>query len=183
MSINWEVVANIAGPLIALFIGAWLNRIVERRPRLVSYYGHISAFRHTPPGGAPISIHTHSVILSNTGGKAATNVRLHHLTLPDFNIWPNIPHAVEVLPDGTKDIVIQVLVPKEHILISYLYFPPLVANQINSGIKCDQGFATQIPVLLQKQYPKWLSILMGGFMLIGTITVSYLLWLLLKSIL
>ena len=37
MEIAWNVVAIIAAPLIALFVGAVLNRAIESRPRLVTY--------------------------------------------------------------------------------------------------------------------------------------------------
>jgi hypothetical protein len=42
--IDWNVVAIIAAPTIALFIGAALNRALERRVRLTAYYGHVSSF-------------------------------------------------------------------------------------------------------------------------------------------
>ena len=45
MEIAWNVVAITAAPLIALFVGAVLNRAIESRPRLVTYLGHVSALR------------------------------------------------------------------------------------------------------------------------------------------
>ena len=173
MVIDWNLVVAIAVPVATLFLGAWINRRFEIKARLISYYVHISNFPYTPTGGQALNIHTHAVILRNAGRKAAVNVRLSHSFLPDFNIWPAIQHNVQTLPNGAKDIVIPSLVPGEQITISYLYFPPLTYADINSGIKHDQGFAQQIHVLLQKQYPRWVSYAIAFLMLVGTVTMIY----------
>ncbi|MGH8245064.1 MAG: hypothetical protein ACREUU_01380 [Gammaproteobacteria bacterium] len=101
MTIDWVAVATIAAPIIALFVGVWVNRRFENRSVLISYYGHVAAFLHHPAAGQPINVHTHSVVLRNAGRRSATNVRLHHAVLPDFNIWPQLQHNVETLPDGS----------------------------------------------------------------------------------
>lgn len=177
MNIDWNAVSNIAGPIIALFVGVWANRRFENRPALISYFGHVSSFRHTPPGGQPLVVHTHSVVLRNAGRRAATNVRLSHIVLPDFNIWPAVAYHMEDLPAGGRDIVIPTLVPGELITISYLYFPPVTVDQVNAGIKCDQGFAHPIPVLLQRQYPRWFNAIARVLLLMGLISGFYLLYL------
>jgi hypothetical protein len=175
MAIDWNAAATVASPIIALFVGVWVNRRFENRPTLLSWYGHVSAFTHHPPGGgAAIGVNTHSVVLRNAGRRAATNVRLHHTILPDFNIWPPVQYQIEELPDGGKDIVIPALVPSESITISYLYFPPVTYAQVNAGIKSDQGFAQQVPVLLQRVYPRWANMLAAAVALIGLITIVYL---------
>jgi hypothetical protein len=166
----------VAGPIIALFVGVWVNRRFESRPVLISYFGHVSSFQHTPPGGQPLVVHTHSVVLRNAGRRQATNVRITHAVLPDFNIWPPLLHHTQDLPSGVRDIVIPVLVPGEQITISYLYFPPLTVAQVNAGIKCDQGFAQAIPVLLQRQYPAWFNALAATLMLLGLVAGLYLLY-------
>jgi hypothetical protein len=176
MAIDWRAVATIAAPIIALFIGVWVNRRFESRPVLISYFGHVAAFVHKPATGDPINVHTHAVVLRNAGRRAATNVRLHHSVLPDFNIWPQLVHHVEDLPNGSKDIVIPTLVPGEAITVSYLYFPPVTVAQVNAGIKCEQGFANAVPVLLQRQYPRWVNLAARWLMLIGLICVVYLLY-------
>jgi hypothetical protein len=176
MIIDWNVVATIAAPIITLFVGVWVDRLFENRPVLVSYFSHVSVFRHTPPDGQPTHVHTHSVVLRNTGRRSATNIRLHHLTLPSFNIWPTVVHHVETLPDGSQDIVIPTLVPGEEITISYLYFPPIVVGQVNAGIKSDQGFANQITVLLQRQFPLWFNRTVLAFLLMGLVTFFYLIY-------
>ncbi len=176
MSLEWNALATIAAPVITLFVGGWVNRKLENRPILISYFGHISGFNSTPPGGAPIQVNTHAVVLRNTGRRSATNIRLHHPTLPDFSIWPSVPYQTENLPDGTRDIVIPTLVPGEEITISYLYFPPLTAAGVNAGIKSDQGFARVIPVLLQRQYPKWVYSCANVLLVVGAVATIYILY-------
>lgn len=174
VNVNWPVVATIAAPIIALFVGVWINRRFESRPNLISYYGHVSAFRGTAQDGTPFPVHTHSVVLRNAGRRSATNVRLRHNVLPDFNIFPPLVYRVDQLGDGVQEIVIPTLVPNEEITVSYLYFPPLIAMQINSGIKCDQGFALAIPVLLQRQYPRWFNSIAAVLMFVGLVALIYL---------
>ena len=176
MAIDWHAVATIASPVIGLFVGVWVNRRFESRPILISYFSHVSAFRYTPPGGQPSQVNTHSVVLRNAGRKSATNIRLHHALLPEFNIWPIVVHNVETLRDGSQDIVIPTLVPGEEITVSYLYFPPVIVGQVNAGVKCDQGFANQITVLLQRQYPRWFNRTVIALFLVGVVTVAYLIY-------
>src|SRR5215475_590114 len=139
--VDWMVVATIAGPVIGVFVGIWMDRLFESKPRLITYYGHVSSFRKELTGGANLVVNTHAVVLRNAGRRSATNVRLRHNVLPDFTIWPSLTHHVETLPDGSKEIVIPTLVSGEEITISYMYFPPVTVAQVNSGIKSDQGFA------------------------------------------
>ena len=173
MTIDWNAIATIAAPVITLFIGVWVNRKFESRPVLISYFSHVSAFRYVPTGGQPMGINTHSVVLRNTGRVSATGVRIHHNNLPDFNIWPPVVHNVEILKDGSQDIVIPVLVPGEQITISYLYFPPVTVDQVNAGIKSDQGFSQQIPVLLQRQVVGWVRMVVATLMIAGLVAILY----------
>lgn len=85
-----------------------------------------------------------------------------------------VAHNIETLPDGSRDIVIPTLVPGEQITVSYLYFPPVVVGQVNAGIRCDQGGAHPIPVLLQRQFPAWLNRTTVALILVGLVTIFYL---------
>jgi hypothetical protein len=114
--------------------------------------------------------------LRNAGKETATNVRIHHSVLPSFQIWPQIVHQVEQLSDGSKDIVIPKLVPKEQITVSYLYFPPLTYDKTNAGIKCDQGFAQQITVALQPKVSKMTMLFVWSLLTIGAVTALYLIF-------
>ncbi|MBF6595901.1 MAG: hypothetical protein IVW51_15870 [Thermaceae bacterium] len=176
MPIDWVVVATLAAPVIALFAGIWVNRIGENRPILVFYYGHTSAFKYTTQTGNKVDIFTHTVVLTNIGRKSASDIRLGHSVLPDFVIYPSAHYSVEDLPDGSRDIVIPTLVPREQIVVSYLYFPPTTWKQINTSIKSKEGFARQVPVLLQQQYPLSFSVIAAILMFVGLVTLLYLLY-------
>jgi hypothetical protein len=173
VQINWAAVATVLAPLITLALGAWWER---RGTRLISYFSHVAGIAGALPGGVQIQVNTHTVVLRNAGRRSVTNVRLTHANLnpfPLYSIWPPVVHREEVLPNGSRDIVIPVLIPGEQITIHYLYGPPITVDQIHQGVKCDQGFAHQIPVLLQRQYPRLALILGRIVFLIGVATISY----------
>lgn len=181
MQINWNIVVQIATPFLTLFLGAFLNRLIERKPKIVSYIGHASAFQLNDQNRT--RIHTHSVVVSNSGSKTAKNVRLGHFVLPEhFQITPNVEHTVNRFQDGTAEIHIPQIVPEETLTVSYLYFPPVLWNQINSYTKHDDGLAKVIPVLLTKQYPKWLNRLLMTLVYFGGVAVLYLFFELAKYI-
>ena len=100
-------------------------------------------------------------------------MRLSHFYLPDFSIWPRIQYKLEEVPDSAPDIVIPIVVPNQHITISYLYFPPNTYTQVNNGVKFDEGLATEIPVLLQRKYPGWYNYIAGTLMIVGVSTLAY----------
>ncbi len=174
MVVDWHLVAEVAVPILTLFLGGWVTRWFEKRPVLTSYYGHVSAFKATGADGNKFDVFTHSVVVRNTGRRSATNVRFRHATLPSFQIFPAIDYTLVDLPDGVRDIVIPVLLPNEEVTISYLYFPPLIFAGVNAGIRSDEGFAHQVPVLLQRQYPKTWTVIASIFFFIGAISILYL---------
>lgn len=174
MKIDWSLIKDIAIPVVAVFVGIVLNRILERRPRLIAYIGHVSNFNIT--GTNPFNVYTHSVVVSNTGKKPATNVRIGHFTFPpNFNIFPSIQHRVNTLPNGSNEIVIPTIVPKEQLTISYLYTTPLNVNQINSYFKSDEGFAKVLNVIPTPLYPKWFLNVLRFLTFVGLVMVIYIL--------
>jgi hypothetical protein len=175
---NLGVVGEIAKSIFLIFVGVFITRLFEKRPKLISYFGDVSSFLFTPPNGNQITVYAHSVILRNSGRANSTNVRIHHSVLPDFSIWPSTVHHVQTLPDGGKDIVIPTMIPGEQITISYLYFPPTTYRETNAGIKSDQGFARPITMLAQPKIPRWQIITVWVLMLFGVGAISYLVYLL-----
>jgi hypothetical protein len=174
VTIDWNLVVQVAVPIATLFLGAWVTQWFEKQPSLTTYFGHVSAFQHTLDDGTKAAIYTHSVVIHNAGKKTANNVRLRHNTLPGFQIYPSVDYKVVDLPDGAKEIVVPTLVPKEQITVSYLYFPPLTYAQVNAGIKSDEGLAREIPVLLQRQYPQWFNLSALLVLFVGLIAILYL---------
>jgi len=84
MVLDVELVSKLCAPFLS-GAAAWLVRKVRPPVRLVSYFGHISAFKVNPVAGSndpPTLVHTHSVVVLNSGSKPAHNVRLTHAQLP-----------------------------------------------------------------------------------------------------
>jgi hypothetical protein len=170
MAVNWDLVVKIAGPLLLLLTGAALTHFTERRSKLITYYGHVGTLtvQQRP-------LHTHVVVIRNVGRKPATNVRVSHQSLPDYNIWPPVQHSVEDVPGSGRDIVIPRLVPGEQITINYIYSPPTTYEQVMRSVKSDEGFAQGQSVLLTRQFPRWFQLILGALLLVGFVAVLYVL--------
>ena len=172
MSLDLETFAKVASPIFTLVMGAVIKRYTEGRPRLLSFLGHVSAF--TLQGEKNTAVFTHAVVVRNAGRIAAKNVRLGHMNLPqNVRVEPQVEHTICRRPDGTGEIVIPVLVPKEQVTISYLYFPPLTYNQINAYTKSDDGFAKIINAISTPQPPKPVVWLVWALMFVGASFLVY----------
>lgn len=183
MRINWLVVVTVAGPVLAVLLGAWLSRVLERRPRLITWLGHASAIQIRPPQGQPMYVHTHAVVVRNVGRRPATNVRIGHNYLPpDFSIYPSVNFQVNTLPAGGAEVVFPVLVPNKQITITYLYYPPVTWGQVNAYTKSDEGLARVISVLPAPQPPRWFVrtawvLIFVGFVASVHLLIQFGLWL------
>ena len=175
---DWQLVWKIAEPVVMIFIGGFINQYIERRPKLIRYVVHPSSVTVRPPGGDPTAINVHAMVVRNTGRKPAMNVRIGHNVLPDFTIFPNIQYTVEDLPAGGREIIIPLLVAGQDVTIQYLYFPPLVWHQINTHVFSDEGAATSINVWPTRQFSRPVNIALGLLLVIGGLTVIYLIGLL-----
>jgi hypothetical protein len=169
MPIDWLLVATIGGPIITLFLGAALERVLEKRARLICFYGHVSAFNLERVG----QIFTHSVVIRNTGRLAARNVRLGHHVLPDVTVSPARPYERTQVPGSGDEIVFDAVVPGDQITISYLYFPPTTWNQVNTYVRSDEGLARVISVIPTPQYPRWLLWILRVVLVVGAIAIAY----------
>lgn len=172
----------IISPLITLIFGALLNYYTKEKSKLISFLGHVSVFKLKDEENPekPTVLFTHSIVVSNSGRKSAQNVRLVHDFLPiDINIYPPIKYSLERNSDNSGDIVIPIMVPKEQITISYLYFPPMTYDKINRFAKSDDGFAKVIKVIPMPQPPKVLIYIVWFLVFIG---LSFLLYWLMKLI-
>ena len=173
MTINWDIVIKIVVPLATLILGRFLDRWLSKRSKLISYLGHVSAF--VLRGEAQTQVFTHSIVVRNAGREAANNVRIGHYILPDYQLYPSVPHTVEAISTGGSEIVIPKLVPEEQITISYLYFPPLTWDKINAYTKSDEGFAKILNVIPTPQPSKWVIRLFWSLVFIGVTAVLYIL--------
>ena len=172
MTLDPDVIAKVAGPVLSLIVGALIKHYTEARSKVVSFIGHVSAF--TLQDEQRTTVHTHSVVVRNAGRKAARNVRLTHGVLPiNVTIYPHVQHSIERNADDSGEIIFPVLIPKEQVTVSYLYFPPLLWNQTNLNTKSDEGFAKIINVLPMPQPSKAVIASVWALMFIGASFLFY----------
>lgn len=170
MNFDPEIIAKVGGPTLSAVVVGLIKHYAEARSRIISYIGHASSF--VVQGDQQIVINTHAVVVQNAGRKAATNVRLSHAVLPvNITVFPPINYLIERNPEGSGEIVFPVLVPKEQVTVSYLYFPPLLWNQINVNAKSDEGFAKIIKVIPTPQPNR---VVVFGLMSLAFIGTSFL---------
>ncbi len=182
IAIDYDLVAKIASPIITLIGGAIITHYQEHRSRVISYVGHVSQF--TLLDANKTRVFTHSIVVKNAGRKSAQNVRLGHHIIPDgIDVFPPVQYMVEKTPSGTTEIIFPTLVPKEQITVSYLYFPPVTWNQVNSYTKSDDGLAKIITVIPSPQPSKLLYgvvvFLMGAgasLIVYGVLKLAMLAW-------
>lgn len=172
MNSDADTIAKIIGPLLSLLLGAVVKHYFEARAKVVSFIGHVSSF--TLQDQQRTVVHTHSVVVRNAGRKTAHNVRLAHSVLPpNVTVYPPVQYAIERNPEGASEIVIPVLVPKEQVTISYLYFPPLTWNQVNASTKSDEGFAKIINVIPMPQPSKAILMIVWALVFVGASYIFY----------
>lgn len=182
MKIDWNLAVIIFSPIVALFIGAFLEKKLKEKPKLITYLSNTFAINAKNPDGSNLNVFTHSIVLQNLGRKTAENIRIQHNILPAFSIFPSVEYKQNDLPDGKKVIVIPRLVPKERIIINYLYFPPLIWKNINTSIKYNGGFAKKVEMRPTPKYSKWFERLSVFLCLIGIVSIIYLIIILIRWI-
>lgn len=181
MALDFQLVGTILGALLSAVVGAVATRALEKRSKLIAYYGHRASVGLPPnPGDSPTTprpfVNMHAVVIRNVGRKAATNVRVSHWFLPDsFSVFPSAQHFVEEVRDNGKDIVFPVLVPGQQVTINYVYGPNVTWDRVNSGVRSDDGLAQVVPVLLSRQYPRWVNVTALALMVSGAAAIAYVL--------
>jgi hypothetical protein len=178
MTYDIDVIAKIISPLITLLL-AVLKYLSERKSKLISFIGHISSF--TLSDEKQTQVYTHSIIVRNTGRKSAINVRIGHNFLPpNIQVSPPVNYKIETNPAGSAEVIFPIIVPKEQITISYLYFPPITWEQVNAYTKSDDGFADIIKVIPIPQPSKLVTGIIWFLIFIGASSIIY--WLVRKML-
>lgn len=169
---DWSLFVEIAKPLLSGGAGLILGRAIERRPRLVTFYSHVSSFNIQGP--TPGIVNTHAIIVRNTGRKSCVNVRVsHEVVVPNLTVYPSVSFTRNPLPGGGEELLFPVLVPDEQVTISYLYFPPLTWNQIRTFVRSDEGLAKVLNVLPTPQLPPWARRIVIGILYFGLASLIY----------
>lgn len=172
MQIDWDLVIKIAIPLATLVLGKYLDQLLAKRPKLISYLGHVSSF--TMHDENRTQVHTHAIVVRNAGRQSANSVRIGHHVLPDYQLFPAVQHKVEEVPRGGPEILIEKLVPGEQVTVSYLYFPPLTWDRVNAYTKSDEGLARILTVIPSPQPQPWVIRSLWVLVAIGVMTTLYL---------
>ena len=149
MILDWHIVVAILKLIVPAGVGAMIERLLQRRSKLICYYSSIAT--HTIDAQPPIQVHTCSIVIRNDGRAAAHNVVIPHLLhMMNVHVLPPVPYQLNPLPGGAEELVFPLIIPKQEISISYLYYPPLVLNQIHSRPRSDEGFAKFVPMNLTR---------------------------------
>jgi hypothetical protein len=148
MDIQGDVLARYLGPIGGAIVGWFLHSYSQRGGKLITYYGHIDAFFLPIDNGQVLKVHTHNLVIRNTGPKVARNVRVSHSQLPPgFSVFPAREFTRHDLPNNMgTEIVFAAVVPGEQLALNYIYFPPVTADQITTTVKSDDGLAKRVNI-------------------------------------
>lgn len=172
MTYNIELIAKVISPIITLLVGVLIKHYTERRSKLVSFIGHISSFKLRDE--KQTQVYTHSIVVRNAGRKSAHNIRIGHNFLPpNMQINPSVKYSIDKNPEGGVEIIFPIMVPKEQVTISYLYFPPITWNQVNAYTKSDDGFAKILNVIPIPQPSNLVIAIVWLLMFLGASFVIY----------
>lgn len=200
--IDTEMAVKVIAPLLVALIGGLLKRHFEAKAKLVTYLVHSAsnplplprpvvtpsrwAWLRKLAGNEPISaplqvgpqlpdsVHTHAIVVRNVGKKTAHNVRIGHAFFPpSYSIFPPTNHQVLRFAGYSGEIYIPTLVPQEQVTVSYLYFPPLLWNQVIGPTKCDEGLARAINAIPSTPWPKIATWTFWTMAFIGASSVLY----------
>jgi hypothetical protein len=173
-----ETWAKMIAPIVSALLIAIFKWYTEGRPQVISYLVQSWGVTLPPsddgtPGG---TVHSHSIVVANTGRKTATGVRVTHgikQPLPTYAIHPPIQYSIETNPEGYAQIVFPVLVPKQQVTISYLYFPPLFYNHILGNVVSNEGMAKILDIVPTPRPNRYVYLGTWAFALIGCSVVLY----------
>lgn len=124
-------------------------------------------------------VHTHSIVIRNSGALSAHNVRIQHalsVSAATVNVSvdpPGVNFTHSILPSGGDEFLFPILVAGQQITISYLYYPPLTWDRINLQITCDEGMARVLHVLPIPQLSPWRLWLLRALVVIGAIATIF----------
>jgi hypothetical protein len=184
MAFNVPVFIAVVSAVVGAVATAVAQRALLERPRLISFMLNASAVTLPPqPGANAVTVNSHSIVLRNAGRKSANNVRMGHAILPAFSVFPQLQYRVDALPGGGSEIVFPMLVPNEQVTITFLYFAPLVWNQISiMSPRSDEGLAKVVTAISTPQLAAWLVRALWALITVGAATTIYWLVLLVRGL-
>jgi len=169
------VIATILGPLLGAAVGIALDRAFARSPKLLMYFGHVSAHRIPADAGGPdIIVNTHSIWVANTRQSPAHNVKVVHTRLTGINVqvYPVIEHRYEEIAGGGTAIVFPNLPGKSQLQLQYVGVGVITEN-IMVGCYSDEAVAKVIKVVPMRATPKFVRTIMVALLVIGAAALGY----------
>jgi energy-converting hydrogenase Eha subunit A len=145
-----------------LVVGLFLERLKDK-PRLLYWLPGSFLFQLKTP---VIALRTDSLTIQNVGRRPATNIEIVHKAKPDhFQFSTAVDFTEGTTPTGEHVIRIASLGPKEFVNLQLLSHtnPESILN-----VRCSEGPAQLIQVHLQRLLPRWLNIVSGALILIGS---------------
>lgn len=176
MAVDVGSTAAYLAPLLTFALGWISDRVSSALARPGYYLLHSSAVTIHPPAPPPTTVHTHAVLIRNSSRKAATNVRLGHAVLTAFSVSPDTPYLVRQLPGGTSEIVFESIPPRSVLVITYLYFPPLLWSQVHTTFFSDAGEMRRLNVQTAVRLPALVNALVVGLFFLGLATALWYSW-------
>ena len=157
--------------------GVWLWTR-RRKPRLEAFFTHGAAHQLPPAQGqqGPLYVHTHSLVVRNSGYAPAVNVRVTHGFYPPHtthSIWPAVPNTVVPNPPHGNEIVFERIRPKDQIQISYLYGPQTTLDQFHTMVRSDEGSAQFFPINHVRIFPVWARLFLLYLLVAGIALTIY----------
>lgn len=168
-----QPIIKIVAPIVTAILVFIIKRILEHKPKLITYLVHVSAIPLKDEKSTIVN--THSIVVRNAGKKTANNVRIGHDHLPaSYQMYPQMTHEVKYSEHGPAEIVLPTLVPNEQVNISYLYFPPTTYEHINSYCKSDEMQAKSINIIPAPHLGRLFVFCVWALMFVGASTIVYL---------
>jgi hypothetical protein len=90
-----------------------------------------------------------------------------------ISVFPSIAYNRQALLGGGEELVFPIIVPKQQVTISYLYFPPVTYNMINAHVSSDEGLARVLSVMPTPQVRPWVRRGSWVLMFIGAVSLVY----------
>ena len=163
-----------AATIVASIVSGWFLRSTEFKPKLCYWFPHNFIYEITMPNGDPYIVQTSSITLQNLGRKGAEGIEIIHKTRPDhFQFFPSIKFEEETTGGGEHVIKVDNLGPKEFFTVQIISFISLPGTAPLLNIRSKEGPATQIPIQLQRLWPKWFNLTVAGFVLVGAGVTFY----------
>lgn len=151
--------------------------LVYLQPKVRLYWTATHQFAHSleRKGEDPWGVFTRTILISNVGGQAATNVEIVLELEPySFRVWPPCEVTGRPAPDDYHIINIPKLWPKTVMTVEFLELSADVDDAPGIiEVRSDQGIAKLIATTPQRVFPRWFRTTYPLLALVGLGFVLY----------